>query len=122
LRTCLELVPEVLIVDLVVILHFRRFDDRTQEAGAAIGRGLLEIGEATLYIGAEEFRGPGGGAEVLESGVDVVGQVAFGLAEVLDLGDFAIDPGLEDRIENHVGVGVRSDGADFDARDRWPRP
>ena len=33
----LELVPQVLVVDLVVELHFRGFDDRAQQARTAVG-------------------------------------------------------------------------------------
>src|ERR1700722_5176588 len=51
----LELIPQILVVDLVVILHLRRFDDRAEEPRATVGRALLEIGIPTLHIGAEQL-------------------------------------------------------------------
>ena len=47
--------------------------------------------------------------------LDVVGQVALGLAQVVDLGRGAVDAGLEDRVERQVRIRIRRDRANFDA-------
>src|SRR5262249_19052449 len=46
---------------------------------------------------------------------DVVRQVAFRLAQVLDVGGVTGDAGLENGVHDHVGVGVRSHRAHFHA-------
>ena len=51
----LEQVPEELVVDLVVVLHFRRLDEGAQQARAAVGRGLLQVGVAALDVVAEQL-------------------------------------------------------------------
>ena len=94
----LEQVPEELVVDFVVELHFRRLHERAQQPRAAVGRGLLQVRVAALHILAEQLRGPLRFAEVRQRVVDVVRQVAFGLAQVLDLRGVAVEPGLEDRV------------------------
>src|ERR1700731_4495603 len=99
LKNRLKVVPKKLVVDIVVELHLGRLDDGAEETGAAVGRGLLEIGVAALDVFAEQGGGPVGVAEVVERGVDVVGKVAVGLAQVLDFGRIAVQTGLEDRVE-----------------------
>ncbi len=48
----LELVPEELVVDLVVVLHFGRLHKRAKRACAAIRRGLLQVRIASLHVRA----------------------------------------------------------------------
>src|ERR1700687_1192032 len=95
-RLQLELVPKVLVVYIVVVLHFGRFHERAQQAGTAIGRCLLQIGVAALHVLAQQLRSPVCLAKVVERLVDIIRQVAFGLAQVLDLRRAAIESSLED--------------------------
>jgi hypothetical protein len=80
----LEEVPEELVVDLVVVLDFGRFDEGAEGAGAAIGGSAFEIGVAALDVGAEELGGPVGLFEMIDGGIDVVGEISFGLAKIFD--------------------------------------
>src|SRR5260370_25838190 len=86
----LKQVPQKLVVNVVVILHFRRFYERAQQARAAVGRGLLQVEVAVLHVFAEELGGPIGVLEVVHGRIDVVGKVAFGLAQVLDVRRIAL--------------------------------
>src|SRR5882762_4901712 len=90
LPLCLEHVPEELVVDLVVVLHFGSLNESSQQARTTIRRGLLEVGVAALDVFTEKLRGPVGFAKVLEGIVDVVGQVAGSLPQILDLGGLAM--------------------------------
>ena len=81
-KTDSEHVPQELVIDVVVILHLLRLDEGPQETRAAVGGGLLQVGVAALDVLTEQLRRPVGGAEVIERSVDIVGQVAFRLAEV----------------------------------------
>ena len=83
----LEQVPEGLVVDGVVELDFRAFDDGSQLARGAVGGGLLQVGVAALHVVAENFADPLGVLEVVDGLLDVVGQVAAAGAQVLRLGD-----------------------------------
>src|SRR4051794_14263422 len=96
-------------------LDFLGFDDRPQQAGAAIGGGLLQFGVTSLDIGAKQLGGPLGLVEHVHRVVNVVGKVAFCGAKPLDFGDGSVNPGLEDGVENQVRIGVGSDRTDFDA-------
>src|SRR5579862_5248504 len=111
----LEQVPEGLVVDGVMELHFGALDDGAQESRATIGGGLLQIGVAALDVGAENLRNPVGIPEVGDGLVDVVGQVAATLAQPLGLRNLAVDAGLEDGVHRQVGIGVGSDGAHLSA-------
>src|ERR1035441_7300638 len=111
----LEHIPERLVVDLVVELHFAALDDGAQFARAAVGRGQLQFGIAALYVFAQNRFDPGGRLEVRDGLLDVVGQIASAGAQVLRLGDLAVEAGLEDAVEREIGVGVRGHGADFRA-------
>ena len=111
----LEQVPERLVVDLVVELHFRSLDERSELARAAVGGGLLQIGKAALHIRAQNFGDPLRRLEVLDGRLNMVRQIALGLAQVLDLGRAAVDAGLEDGVQHQVGIGIRRDGAHLDA-------
>ena len=102
----LELVPEVLVVNVVVVLHLRRFHERSQQARTAIGRSLLQVGVAALHILAQQLGRPVSVAEVLQRVVDVVRQIAFGLAQVLDLRGLALKPVL--KIESITRYGFAS--------------
>ncbi len=51
----LKPVPEVLVVDVVVILHFGRFYERAQQTRAPVGRCFFEIGVAALYVLAHQL-------------------------------------------------------------------
>ena len=54
-------------------------------------------------------------AEVRHRVVDVVGQIALGAAEILDLRGLAFETGLEHREHHHVRIGVRAHRANLDA-------
>src|ERR1019366_3905514 len=111
----LEHVPERLVVDLVVVLHFRGLDERSKLARRTISRGLLEIGKPALHIGAKNLADPARRFEVVDSLLNVIGQVALRLANVFNLRLGTIDAGLEDREERQVRVRIRRDGAHFNA-------
>src|SRR4051794_29473851 len=81
----LKQVPQKLVVDIVVVLHFGRFHECAELARAAIGGGAFQIGIALLDVLAEDLRRPGGLIELFDRLVNVVRQVAFCLAQVLDL-------------------------------------
>ena len=80
-RIRLELIPEVLIVDFVVELHFGSLHDGSKQAGATVGRGLLQIRVTALHVRSEKGCGPFGRTEVLKRGVDVVRQAERYLPE-----------------------------------------
>ena len=82
----------------MVELDFLRFDEGSEGAGATVGGGLFQVGITAFDVFSEQSVDPIGFAEVIERVVDVVGQVAFGLAQVLDLRGFAVEAGLEDRV------------------------
>src|SRR5947209_7218669 len=92
----LEQVPQELVVDVVVILHLGRLHKGSQQTRAAVRRRLLQICVATLHVFAEKLRRPVCFAEVRQRVVDVVGQVALRLSQVLDLRRLAVDTRLED--------------------------
>ena len=103
-----EKIPEELIVYVVVILHLGRFHKGSQQTRAAIGRSLFQVGVTALHIFAEKFCCPLRLAEIVERSVDVIRQVTLGLAQVFDLRGFAVEAGLEDRVENEVRIRIRS--------------
>src|SRR5215471_8906389 len=103
----LEQIPEELIVDFVVILHFGRLYERSEEARAAIGRGLLQVAVPSLYVCAEKSVGPLRIAEVRQRVVDIVRQVALGLAKILDAGNIAVQACLEYGQHHQVRIGIR---------------
>src|SRR5271165_6380858 len=74
----LELVPEELVIDVVVILHFWRLHESSQEARTTVRGSLLQVSIASFHICAEQLGGPFGVAEVLQSIVDVIGQIPLG--------------------------------------------
>src|SRR6201987_6565107 len=71
----LEQVPEELVVDFVVVLHFRRFHEGAKRTRATVGGGAFQVREACFYVGAQELGRPGGLLEIIQSGVDVVRQI-----------------------------------------------
>src|SRR4051794_26774021 len=95
-RVTLEHVPKELVVNFMVILDFRYFDERSQATRATIGCGLLEVGIPSLYVFTEQAGIPGGVSEVLERGVNIVRQVTFRTTQVVDLGGLAVQTGFED--------------------------
>lgn len=96
----LETVPEELVVDLVVVLDFRGFDEGAQSAGAAICGGLFEIGVACLDVGTEKLAGPLSLLKILQSGIDIVRKIALGLAKVPDFGSVAVEASLENGVQH----------------------
>ena len=46
----LEQVPQELVVDLVVELYFRGFDEGSEGARATVGGGLFQVGVAAFYV------------------------------------------------------------------------
>src|SRR5664279_2086491 len=111
----LELVPQELVVNVVVELHFRRLDHSSQQSRATVGCCLLQLGETALHVVAQQLRGPCCTAEVGQCVVDVVGQVALCLAQVLDLCSLALQSSLEHCQHHHVGVRIRTNRANFHA-------
>src|SRR5271155_796468 len=108
MQSFLELVPEKLVINFVVELHFLRLHKSTEQARAAVRRRFLQVSISALHIFAEQLCRPRGVAEILNRRVDVVRQIALRLAEVLDLRCVAVEAGLEDRMQHHVGVRIRS--------------
>src|ERR1700722_9591223 len=114
-KRSLELVPQILVVDLMMELHLRSFYESPESASAAVRGGLFQVGIAAFDIFAEQGFRPIGFAEVFDCRVNVVRQVTLRLAQVLDLRGLAIQAGLEDREHDHIRIGVGCDGANFDA-------
>ena len=48
----LKQVPQELVVDVVVVLHLGRLHESPEQAWAAIGGGLLQVGIARFDVGA----------------------------------------------------------------------
>jgi hypothetical protein len=78
-------------------LNFRTFDDRSKQFWAAIRRRFFQVRVAALHVSTENLRNPGRRSEVGDGLVDVVGQIAAAFTQVVVVGNFAIDSGLEDR-------------------------
>ncbi len=57
-ETHLEFVPQGLVVDFVVVLDLGGFDEGAEQARAAVGGGLLQVGKAALHVGAENLGDP----------------------------------------------------------------
>ena len=74
---CLEAVPEGLVVDGVVVLHFRDLDKGSQQAGTAVGGILLQVRVSALHVGPQQFGRPLRVVEVVDRRVDVVRQIAL---------------------------------------------
>src|SRR5262249_27396060 len=51
----LKQIPQKLVIHVVVILHLGRFHEGTQQARAAVGRGLLQVDVAGLHVRAEHL-------------------------------------------------------------------
>ena len=49
----LKLAPEILVIDIVVILHFGGLDGGAEQPGQRSAEGLFQIGEAALHVCAE---------------------------------------------------------------------
>src|SRR3984957_4690383 len=109
----LEQVPEELVVDVVVILHLGRLHEGSQQTRTAVRRCLLQISIAAFYVFTQQICRPLCFAEVFESRVDVVRQVALGLPEVLDLRGIAVDAALEDRQHHQIWIGIRRHRTNF---------
>ena len=82
----------------MVVLHFGRLYKRAERTRAAVRGSLLEVCVTALNISAQQLRGPFRFLEIFQRRVDVVWQVAFCLAQVLDLRGVAIQAGLEDGV------------------------
>jgi hypothetical protein len=54
----LEVAPEGLVVDFVVVLDFGGFDEGAELARGAVCRCALEVGEAALDVGSEDIGDP----------------------------------------------------------------
>ena len=54
----LEVAPEGLIVDFVVVLDFGGFDEGAELARRAVGCCALEVGETALHVGTEDVGDP----------------------------------------------------------------
>src|SRR6266404_7483844 len=86
----LEQVPEELVVNLMVVLHFRRFHECPKRARAAVRGSAFQVRETSLYIGAQQLGCPPRLFKVFERRIDVVRQIALRLAQVLDFRGFAV--------------------------------
>src|SRR5438067_4201921 len=71
-KNSLKQVPEVLVINIVVVLHFLGFHKCAEQTRAAICGRFFEIGVTTLHICAQQRRSPIRSQEVVESRVDVV--------------------------------------------------
>src|SRR5260370_33015650 len=109
----LEQIPQELVVDLVMELHFGSFHERSEGSRAAIGGGLFQVRVAIFYVFSEKRRRPVGFAEVRQRVINVVRQIALGLAQVFYLRRVAVDPSLKDREHHQVRLRVRSHGANL---------
>src|SRR5277367_3385000 len=112
-QSSLELVPEELVINFVMELHFLRLHKSTEQARAAVRRRFFQVSVAALHIFAKQLRCPRGVAEILNRRVDVVRQIALRLAEVLDLRRVAVETRLEDGMQHHIRIGIRSHSAHF---------
>ena len=93
----LELVPEVLIVDFVVVLHLGYLNNRSKESRATVGGSLFEIREPVFHVFREQLVDPLGFPDVLERIVDVVRQIPLGGADVFStIRAVPFDAGAED--------------------------
>src|SRR4026209_809252 len=112
-----ELIPEVLVRDLVVELDLLALDARPERLGAALGGGELQLRVLLVYLGAEQLLGVLARLEEPDRVVDVVRQEARAvlLVLVVEVAERALEPGLEDREDRQVGVDVGRDRADLDA-------
>src|ERR1017187_4492236 len=111
----LEHIPERLVIDRVVELHFRAFYAGSQFARRPVGGGLLQVGIAALHIGAKNLCDPLRCLEIVDRRLDVVRQELAAATEAFGFRDLPVDTGLEDAVERQVGVGVRGHGANFSA-------
>src|SRR6266403_468179 len=109
----LEEVPQKLVVDFMVKLHLGSLHNRAQVSRAAVGGTALQVNVAGLDVGAEKLGGPISFLEVFKRRVDVIRQVALGGAQSFDFCNLPVQPGLEDRVHHHIGIGVGSDGSHF---------
>jgi len=90
-KLILEEVPQELVVDLMVVLHFGGFDEGAERARAAIGGSAFQVGVAAFDVGAEELGGPVGFFKMVDGRVDVVRKIPLGLAKILD---FEVSPSM----------------------------
>ena len=68
-----RIVPERLVVDLVVELHFRCLDEGIQGRERSDWRCLLQIGKTALHIRTEDIGDPLRRLEVVDGCLNVVG-------------------------------------------------
>src|SRR5665213_2298336 len=113
-NNALELIPEVLVVDLVVILNLRRLHHRAQQARAPVCRTLLQIQIPVLHLFAEERLRPLRVPEVVHRVVDVVRQEALRRTQIRNVRHLAVEPGFEYAVKNHIRIGVRRNRPNFD--------
>ncbi len=100
----------------MVVLHFRRFDERPQQPRAPVRRRLLQVRITALHVLAQQRRGPLRALEVRQRVVDVVRQVPLRLAQVLDAGGLALQTRLEHREHHQVRIRVRRNRPDLHPR------
>src|ERR1700729_3473249 len=81
----LKHIPKVLVIDVVVVLHLRRFHKRAQQPWAPIRGRLLQIRVSLFDVASQQRIGPLRSMEVLQCGVDVIRQEPLRLANILDL-------------------------------------
>src|SRR5260370_3482072 len=77
----LEQIPQELVVNLVMELHFGSFHERSERSWAAIGGGLFQVRVAILYVFSEKRRRPVGFAGVRQRFINVVRQIALRLSQ-----------------------------------------
>ncbi len=99
----------------MVELHFRSLNESTKIACTAVGRGLLQIGKPSLHVRTEDLGDPLRALEVVDGCLDVIRQVALGLAQILDLRGGSVDAGFEDGVKSQIRIRIRCDGPNLNS-------
>ncbi len=81
----LEVIPEVLVVNLMMELHFWCLHEVAKSAGAAISGSLFQISVTGFHITAEQLCIPLGLAEAFQRIIDVVRKIALSGPQVRDV-------------------------------------
>jgi len=79
----------------VVELDLGDFHHSAQRARTAVRCAALQIRVAGLDVSSEERRGPFRLLEIFQRGIDIVREVALRRAQILDLGDLAVEDGTK---------------------------
>ena len=91
----LKLIPQVLVVDIMVVLQLGRLHKGAQQTRAAVSGSFLQFRVALLYIGSQQGVGPLRSLKIFECCIDVVRQEPLGLTKILDLRRLPLNPVLK---------------------------